>query len=69
MGRADNLRPGDLVGAIAGECDIPGTAIGAILIKDNFSFLDIDEGLAPDVIRKMAKVKIRGRLARMRAAE
>ena len=29
MGREDGLRPADMVGAIAGEAGIPGSAIGA----------------------------------------
>jgi ATP-dependent RNA helicase DeaD len=68
VGRNDEVRPGDIVGAIAGECDIPGKSIGAIKLDDNSSFVDIDRNLADIVISKMAKVKIKGKPSRIRMA-
>ena len=40
-GRADGLRPQDLVGAIANETGLPGRAVGAIDILDRFSFVEV----------------------------
>src|SRR5205809_2363873 len=40
-GRTNGIGPGDIVGAIANEADVPGTAIGAIDIYDRFTFLEV----------------------------
>jgi len=38
VGRLQNVRPGDLLGAIAGETGLEGKAIGNIDVHDRFSF-------------------------------
>jgi len=43
LGDAHGLRPGDVVGAIAGEAGIPGKAIGEIDIQRNHTFVDVSE--------------------------
>jgi hypothetical protein len=40
-GRTSGIGPGDIVGAIANEADVPGKAIGAIDISDRFTFLEV----------------------------
>ncbi|MDR0339657.1 MAG: DEAD/DEAH box helicase, partial [Desulfovibrio sp.] len=60
VGSNMQVAPRDLVGAIAGETGIPGRAIGAIEIHDRFSFVDIPEGMADDVIAVMSNSQIRG---------
>src|SRR5688572_24390135 len=40
-GRADGVRPADIVGAIANEAGVPGKAIGAIDIYDDFTLVDV----------------------------
>ena len=35
------LRPGDVVGAIANECDLSGADIGPILISERFTLVEI----------------------------
>ncbi len=68
VGRNDDVRPGDLVGAIAGECEIPGKSIGAIKLEDANSFVDVSREYADTVISKMAKIKIKGKPSRIRKA-
>jgi len=43
LGDAQGVRPGDVVGAIAGEAGIPGKAIGEIDIQQNHTFVDVSE--------------------------
>lgn len=50
VGRMHNVAPRDLVGAIAGECGIPGRSIGAIDIQDRVSVVEIASDLADDVL-------------------
>ncbi|MBK7875857.1 MAG: DbpA RNA binding domain-containing protein [Planctomycetes bacterium] len=65
-GRIDNIRPGDLVGAIANEAGIPGDAIGAIEIQDRFSIVEVPEDFAEDIIQALRNTKIRGRKVNVR---
>jgi len=59
IGREDRVRPGDIVGAIANEADIPGRAIGAIEIFDRFSLVDVPSNQAQQVIKALKKTMIR----------
>ena len=65
-GRIDNLRPGDLVGAIANEAGVPGEAIGAIRIADRFALVEVPEEFAEEVIQSLRNTKIRGRRVTVR---
>ncbi|MGB5036094.1 MAG: DEAD/DEAH box helicase, partial [Blastocatellia bacterium] len=49
-GRKDGIRPGDIVGAIANEADVPGRAIGSIDIYDNVTFVEIPESFLAQVL-------------------
>jgi len=60
-GRRDNLRPGDLVGAITNEAGVPGSVIGAIRIDEAFSLVDVQASVADPVIRALRGATIRGR--------
>ncbi|MGB3616859.1 MAG: DbpA RNA binding domain-containing protein, partial [Catalinimonas sp.] len=60
VGRKLNIRPGDIVGAIAGETDLRGNQIGAIDIFDGFTFVDVPQDSAPHVIDVMSRSQIRG---------
>ena len=42
-GKLHGVRPNDVVGTIAFQADIPGSAIGKIRIEDNFTFVDVPE--------------------------
>lgn len=42
-GRQHGIRPGEVVGTIASCANIPGSAIGKIMIQDNETMLDIQE--------------------------
>jgi ATP-dependent RNA helicase DeaD len=61
VGRAAGVRPGDLVGAITGEADVPGEAVGAIEIADRFSLVEVRESVADRVIEALREATIRGR--------
>jgi ATP-dependent RNA helicase DeaD len=44
------IRPGQIVGAIANEADIPGRALGKIMIQDNRTFVDVPENMVGKVM-------------------
>jgi ATP-dependent RNA helicase DeaD len=61
LGRKDHILPKDIVGAIAGEANIPGKTIGAIDIYDKFTFVDVPERDARAVLRAMDGNTIKGK--------
>lgn len=61
IGRKDYVRPGDLVGAIAGESGIPGSSIGSIDIFDSHTFVDVPTDVANRVVASMDGNNIKGR--------
>ncbi|PWJ56775.1 ATP-dependent RNA helicase DeaD [Dyadobacter jejuensis] len=61
LGRKDHILPKDIVGAIAGESNIPGKTIGAIDIYDKFTFVDVPERDARTVLRAMDGNTIKGK--------
>ena len=61
MGHRDRLRPGDIVGALTGECKISGKDIGVIDIFDSYSYVEVSESDVKRVINGMKKNKIKGK--------
>jgi len=61
IGRNFRVRPQDFVGAIANEAGIPGRAIGSIDILDTYSFVDVPQDMAEQVITAMNEASIKGR--------
>ncbi len=61
VGRDDGVRPGDIVGAIANEADIPGSAIGAIEQYERFSFVEVPSNEADSVMKALKRTTIRGK--------
>ncbi len=68
VGRNSNVRPSDIVGAIANEASVPGKAIGAIDVHDRFTLVDVPTEYARQVLQRMSGSRIRGHNANVRAA-
>ncbi len=64
VGHRDDLRPGDLLGAITGEAGVEGAHVGRIDIRENFTLVDVAEPVARKVIRALNGTTIRGRSVR-----
>jgi len=60
VGRAHNIQPGNLVGAIANEAGIQGRAIGRIDVHDEFSLIDLPEGMPDAILKQLQQVRIFG---------
>ena len=63
VGRDVNIRPGDLVGAIANEANVPAKFIGAIDISERFSLVEVDSAQADKIVNTMQRVRFKGRPA------
>jgi len=61
VGERDGVRAGDLMGAIAGEADIPGSSVGKIEIRDTFSIVEVPADAAQKVIDRVNGTTIKGR--------
>lgn len=61
IGRKDYVRPGDIVGAIAGEAGIPGSSIGHIDIFDKHTYVDVPNQDVNRVLDAMEGNTIKGR--------
>ncbi len=68
MGRADGLRPADLVGAITAETGMQGKQIGAIDITDRTAFVEVPKEMAQQVIDKLSQTPLRNKIVRWAAA-
>ena len=61
IGKKQKAKPGDLLGAIAGESGIPGNAIGSIDMFDNYSFVEVPTADTKKVLKAMKGAKIKGK--------
>ncbi|GAB3901254.1 hypothetical protein GCM10028803_25620 [Larkinella knui] len=68
VGRRDFIRPGDIVGAIAGEANIPGSSIGHIDIFDKHTYVDVPRELASRVVDVMEGNTIKGKRVQVEVA-
>jgi ATP-dependent RNA helicase DeaD len=57
-GKAQGLRPNDVVGTIAFHADIPGKSIGAIRIQDDHTILDVPEQFVAQVLANSGKYQV-----------
>jgi len=60
VGRAHGVEPGNLVGALSNEGNIPSSMIGKIKIMQEFSLVDLPKSLSQEVLNKLSKVWVRG---------
>ena len=60
VGSMHEVRPADIVGAIANEAGIEGQHIGRINILDDHSTVDLPEGMPRDIFRDLKKVWVTG---------
>lgn len=69
VGRNDNVRPADLVGAITGESGITSKELGAIRINPAFSVVEVNASVAGAVARAMKGRMIRGKKVDVKKAD
>lgn len=59
VGRKHHVSPRDIVGAIAGEADIPSSEIGRIKLFDAFSTVELPEGIPGETFKTLKRMFIR----------
>ena len=68
IGKNQNVKPGDILGAIAGEAGIPGRMVGSIDMYDKYTFVEVPCDNAKVVMKAMKNAKIKGKSVRMEVA-
>ena len=61
IGKKQRVRPGDILGAIAGESGMDGKLIGTIDMYDKYTFVEVPREYAREVLNAMKNVKIKGK--------
>ena len=61
IGKAQKVKAKDILGAIAGETNIPGNLVGAIDLYDKYTFVEVPKENAAEVLKAMKNVKIKGK--------
>jgi len=60
-GKKDKVRPGDILGAIAGEAGFNGEDVGSINILPTHSYVAVKAELRNEIFKKLQDVRIKGR--------
>jgi ATP-dependent RNA helicase DeaD len=65
VGHNHKVKPGNIVGAIANEADIESKYIGRISIFDDYSLVDLPEGMPKELLYTLKKVWVSGQQLRI----
>jgi ATP-dependent RNA helicase DeaD len=60
VGEAHNVKPGNIVGAIANETGIDGDHIARIKIEENYSTVELPAGMPKEIFQELKKVRVAG---------
>ena len=60
VGHQHKIKPGNIVGAIANEAGMDSRYIGRIDIHDDYSVVDLPQGMPDDVFRQLKDVRVGG---------
>ena len=61
IGKKDRVKPGDILGAIAGESGISGKLVGEIQMYDKYTFVEVPAENGKEVLHAMKNAKIKGK--------
>ncbi len=61
VGKVHNVQPGNIVGAIANEAGLDSRLIGRIEIQQNYSLVDLPEGMPKEIFKELKNVWVVGR--------
>ena len=61
IGKKDRAKPGDILGAIAGESGMPGKIVGTIDMYDKYTFVEVPRENAREILEAMNHAKIKGK--------
>ncbi|MDH4023152.1 MAG: DEAD/DEAH box helicase, partial [Gammaproteobacteria bacterium] len=65
VGHAHGVKPGNIVGAIANEANVDSRLIGRVDIRDDYSLVDLPEGMPDEALQHLKKVWVVGQQLRI----
>jgi len=65
-GRKDKIRPGDVMGALAGEAGLTREQVGKITVTDQSTYVAVARGIAKETVRKLSAGKVKGKTVKVR---
>lgn len=65
-GRKDKVRPGDILGALTANKQLPGKQIGKIDLFDKLTYVAVERPIAKQALKILSEGKIKGRKFRVR---
>ena len=68
VGYQHGVQPGNIVGAIANEADLEARFIGRIDIRDDYTLVDLPDGMPPELLQHMQNVRVASKPLRMKEA-
>ena len=68
VGHEHRVKPGNIVGAIANEAELEARYIGRVDIRDDYTLVDLPEGMPPELLQFLGNVRVAGRPIRMKLA-
>jgi ATP-dependent RNA helicase DeaD len=61
VGRQHGVQAGNIVGAIANEAGLDGSEINGVKLRDDHTLVRLPAGMPPEILKRLAQVKVRGR--------
>lgn len=68
IGKKHKAKPGDILGAIAGESGMPGKVVGTIDMYDKYTFVEVPREYAKEVLSSVNHTKIKGKAVEVEPA-
>ena len=69
VGKKDNIKVKDIIGAISSKTSISGNDIGKVILLDNYSFIEVPGEYVEEIINTMNKNQIKGKNVKVEVAE
>ncbi|HSM12400.1 MAG TPA: DEAD/DEAH box helicase [Lysobacter sp.] len=69
VGHSHGVQPGNIVGAIANEADLESKYIGRIDIREDYSLVDLPEGMPNELMEHLKRVYVAGQPMRIQRAD
>lgn len=68
LGEAQDIKPIDIVNAVAGETGLPGKVVGTVDVRERHLFVDVDADQANGIIAKLNRAQIKGHKVKVKIA-
>jgi ATP-dependent RNA helicase DeaD len=69
VGHDDEVKPGNIVGAIANEGELDSCYIGSVDIYDDFTLVDLPDGMPKEILNVLRKARVAGKPMNLAAVD